>query len=306
MTEAVSKAANKASEEVEEMAEACRGIGQGLGGGSTDPKKAVELYKRIKNDPKLKRICDLAGKYRRVAQSKQRQKVSHGVDEVVGVEPSGDVSRVLPSELVKLTDPDLELDALRRLAERQLMSLEKHSKETVGKGPIVVVVDESGSMSGEPVCQAKALALALGWIAKKQNRWVAFVGFSYASQGRVVCFPPGKWDQEKLLEWLSGFFNGGTDPKIPLETLPDVHWPEFVKAGLKRGKTDMILVCDGEIIVPDQMKNKFNGWKKKEKVRVTALMVGSQAGGLAGVCDEVVKVGKLDVGDDKIGDLLSI
>jgi hypothetical protein len=35
-------------------------------------------------------------------------------------------------------------------------------------------------------------------------------------------------------------------------------------------------------------------------------MVGKQAGGLAGVCDDVVKVGKLDVGDEKIGDLLSI
>ena len=37
-----------------------------------------------------------------VAQSKQRQKAAHGLDEVVGVEPGGDLARVLPAELVKL------------------------------------------------------------------------------------------------------------------------------------------------------------------------------------------------------------
>ncbi|OWK35232.1 hypothetical protein FRUB_09393 [Fimbriiglobus ruber] len=46
-------------------------------------------------------------------------KVTHGLDDVVGVEPGGDVGRLLPAELAKLVVPELELDTLRRIVERQ-------------------------------------------------------------------------------------------------------------------------------------------------------------------------------------------
>jgi uncharacterized protein with von Willebrand factor type A (vWA) domain len=94
----------------------------------------------------LRRICDHAGRLRRLAQSRQRLKTAHGVDEVAGVEPGGDLGRLLPAELARLMLPETELDALRRLAERQALSLQLRGSEPVGKGPVMVVVDESGSM----------------------------------------------------------------------------------------------------------------------------------------------------------------
>ena len=80
-----------------------------------------------------------------MAASRQRQKVAHGLDDVVGVEPGGDVGRLLPSELARLAVPELELDTLRRIVERQALCREHHAVEPVGKGPILVVVDESGA-----------------------------------------------------------------------------------------------------------------------------------------------------------------
>lgn len=144
---AVGKAVTEARKEVDELKEASTALGLGPGQpGSNDSRAIAELFKRVRSDPALRRICELAGRFRRVAQSKQRMKAAHGLDDVVGVEMSGDLGRLLPSELVKLTSPELELDTLRRIVEKQALCHEHHSVEPVGKGPIIVICDESGSM----------------------------------------------------------------------------------------------------------------------------------------------------------------
>ena len=107
----------------------------------------------------------------------------------------GDVGRLLPAELARLVVPELELDALRRIAERQAMCREHHAAEPVGKGPVIVCVDESGSMEGEKDHTAKALALALAWVARHQRRWCALVAYSGDTGERLLPLPPGRWDE---------------------------------------------------------------------------------------------------------------
>jgi uncharacterized protein with von Willebrand factor type A (vWA) domain len=65
----------------------------------------------------------------------------------------------------------------------------------VGKGPIIVSIDESGSMIGEKAHTAKALALALAWIARQQHRWCGLVAYSGDSGERLLPLPPGRWDE---------------------------------------------------------------------------------------------------------------
>ena len=91
----------------------------------------------------MRRICELAGRYRRLAQSRQRQKATHGVDDVVGVVLDGDVGRLLPHELAKLADDDLSEDAMRRLVERQLMCRQYQATEPVARGPVIVCTEPS-------------------------------------------------------------------------------------------------------------------------------------------------------------------
>jgi uncharacterized protein with von Willebrand factor type A (vWA) domain len=195
---AVGRAIAEAATEVEALWEATGAFGMGPGApGSNDPAAVAALFKRVRGDPALRRICEAAGRFRRVAQSKQRRKASHGLDDVVGVEPGGDVGRLLPAELAKLAVPELELDTLRRVAERQALCREHHAVEPVGKGPIVVCLDESGSMEGEKIHTAKALVLALAWIARQQRRWCALVAYSGDSGERLLPLPPGRWDEGK-------------------------------------------------------------------------------------------------------------
>jgi uncharacterized protein with von Willebrand factor type A (vWA) domain len=144
---AAGRAASEAGREVEECREACAALGMGPGcPGGNDPKAIASLFRRVRGSRALRRICELAGRYRRLAQSRQRQKAVHGLDDVVGVELGGDVGRLLPHELARLAgDDELADDALRRLLERQLMCREHRACEPADRGPVICCVDESGA-----------------------------------------------------------------------------------------------------------------------------------------------------------------
>ena len=80
---AVGKAVGQASKEVEECHEAVAALGLGPGSpGSNDPRAIASLFRRVRNSPTLRRICGMAGRYRRLAQSRQRRKATHGIDDV--------------------------------------------------------------------------------------------------------------------------------------------------------------------------------------------------------------------------------
>jgi hypothetical protein len=176
---AVGKAVNEASKDVEECKEAAAALGLGPGSpGSNDPRAIAALYRRVRNNPTLRTICALAGRYRRVAQSRQRMKSTHGMDDLVGVVLDADIGRLLPHELAKLADDELADDTLRRLIERQTMCRQYQAVEPVARGPIILAVDESGSMEGDKGHTAKALALAMAWVARRQRRWCALVAYS--------------------------------------------------------------------------------------------------------------------------------
>src|SRR5262245_8125834 len=200
---AAGKALSRAAEEVEAMNEAAGALGLGPGSpGSNDPRAVAALFRRVRNDFALRCICEMAGRFRRLAQSRQRMKSSHGVDEVAGVELGGDLAKLLPVELARIALPELELDTLRRLAERQCMQRYVRGAEPVGRGPVLVSVDESGSMIGDKAHTAKALALAVAWVARRQRRWCALIAYSGNSGERLLALPPGRWDELGLCEWL--------------------------------------------------------------------------------------------------------
>lgn len=302
---AAGRAAKAATEEVEQFEETCHAVGMGAGtaGSPLNPAKVAAVYNRVRNTAMLRRICELAGRYRRTAQAKQRQKVVHGYDDMVGVELSGDIGRVLPEELAKLADPDFELDVMRRLVERQVISREYRGVEKVGKGPIVVVVDESGSMAGEPVCNAKAFALGMAWVARHQNRYCALIGYSGSEGGNVLVLPPGRWDESGLMDWLCHFYGHGSHQDVPINTLPFELW-DRVKA--PKGKTDLILITDASCHFSKEEQDNFNDWKGREKVKCLSLVINNNGESLKNVSDEVFQVSSISLQEEAVERCLSV
>jgi len=300
---AVGKALAAAREEVGEMHEAAAAFGMGPGApGTNDPKAVAALFKRVRSDPSLRRICELAGRFRRVAQSQQRRKALHGLDDVVGVEPGGDLARLLPHELAKLAIPELELDTLRRLVERQTLCREHHASEPVGKGPIIITNDESGSMQGEKAHTAKALALALAWIARQQNRWCALVAYSGDSGERLLALPPGRWNESALADWLTAFIGHGSDLDVPIRELPRMYTDMKAPPGV----TDVVMVTDAICQIPAEIRERFCAWKQSAQVRAIALVIDNPSGDLAAVADELHSVRSLDADEAAVGRVLSI
>lgn len=300
---AVGRAVAAAGREVTELHEAAGALGMGPGmPGSNDPAAVAALLRRVRGDPSLLRICDLAGRFRRVAQGKQRMKATHGLDDVVGVEPDGDVGRLLPSELVRLVVPELELDTLRRIVERQALCREQHAVEPVGKGPVIICLDESGSMSGEKIHTAKALALALAWVARSQRRWCALVAYSGDSGERLLPLPPGRWDEARLLDWLAAFIGRGSEIDVPVRELPRMV------ADLKAppGVTDVVFVTDAKCRLPTEVREAFLTWKQSARARLVTLVVDNGPGDLAAVSDETHLVHSLTPDADAVGRVLSL
>lgn len=309
---AAMRAVDEATKEVEERegVKHAFGMGPGAPGGTMDPNSVTELFKRVRGDHRLRRICELAGRFRMVARSKQRVKAAHGYDDMVGVEPAGDVGRLLPTELASMADPDLELDTLRRLVERQTLCREYRGTEAVAKGPIIVVVDESGSMGGEKVSAAKALALALAWVAAKQNRWVGLIAYSGdgghgRAAHRLLPLPPHKWDTGALADWLARFIGGGSSTDVPVREMADL----YREVGAPDGKTDLLFVTDALCSLPPHHVQNFNRWKKEKTARLITLLVGGAdpaGSGLDLISDECHAVPALTADSEAVGRVLSV
>lgn len=304
---------DKAVKDAKEAVEDAKGMAAGLGlgaGGSVDRDRMADCYRRMRQSPQLKRILEMAGRMRTKAAALQRRKAVHGRDDTVGVEPGGDVARLLPSELA-LTDcgvDDLELLALYRIATRSAMCREYRGIEHVGRGPIVIVVDESGSMAGDRITAAKGLALALGWVASKQNRWVAYVSFcNQQEDSRELVIPPGEDRADELMDWLEKFHAGGTSPYVPLQVLPSVYWNRWKVWGMPPGRTDIITITDAILSCGDDIVQDYNKWKELEQVRSYGIIIGfDDAGDIGRTMDRYWCLPSLDIESTAVESVLSV
>jgi uncharacterized protein with von Willebrand factor type A (vWA) domain len=311
------KALDNAKEDIQDLKDAQRTLG-GMGSGDTSRlgiKEVERIYKKIKNSKQLSEICRLAGRYQNLAASQQRTKTPDGCEDVVGVTRTGDISQVLPQEIAFLGEDDLlELECLRRISESQAFAREHIGYEEEGKGPIVVVCDESGSMYGDPIANAKALALALYWIAKSTKRYVCLVGFSGGREGTYLAIPPDANKPDDLLDWLDHFYGGGTTCDVPLKELP-ARWDSL---GCPAGKTDIILITDAYIKVPTEVEAEFNTWKAAKEVKMTTLVLSQKDHGygyrgengyrdsLNAVSNKVHHITNLSVESDAVADVLKV
>ena len=99
----------RAEADLEIMEESLAALGGG-GDRTTEEKLKVadklQLAQRLQAAPKLQAIAQLAGKKIAIAAKMQRSKVIEGRTEMVGVTTGNDLTRLLPCELIKLTESD--------------------------------------------------------------------------------------------------------------------------------------------------------------------------------------------------------
>lgn len=117
----------------------------GLGSDSNYSKRSykekMDLLHRLRNSPKLRMIAKLAGRYKKIAMQRQHQKIKKGTNEIYSIKQGKDLGKILPSELMKLSDPVTETLFFKDYVEGKTLQYETRSKAKQVKGPIVVAMD---------------------------------------------------------------------------------------------------------------------------------------------------------------------
>lgn len=237
-----------------------------------DHKGVAALAARLQ---KLKQFRDMVGRFRLMIAAERVRRTQYGRDEVVGVELSNDIERVLPAEFaLSRAHRILRLDFLRKFSEGSLLSRKFQGVEKVGKGAIICGVDGSGSMKGPKMIWSKAFALGLLDKAREGNR--DFVGINFGSRTELLVyrFPKGERNINTVLDFVEQFFNGGTDFMVPLGEAGKILEAEFNQDGRPNG--DIVFITDGEARVLPEWLEKWNEAKKRLGFRVFGITVGAQ------------------------------
>ncbi|OPX87899.1 MAG: hypothetical protein A4E53_02271 [Pelotomaculum sp. PtaB.Bin104] len=194
-----------------------------------------------------------------------------------------------------MNDPVRGVDFFRRYSERQLLQYELRSKEKQGRGPMVVLVDVSGSMSGSPLNWAIAMALAMVDTASRQKRQ-ALIAFFDTQIKKVVEFLPGEKNIEKLIEVGTVGAAGGTDYRPAFKLAVDKI------RSLQYSRADIVMVTDGLCYLDDGFVKELMDAKKEMDFRVWSVLIGTDpAGELKRYSDEVWAVAQLT--EDVAGEL---
>ena len=196
---AISKAASTATQDV---AEGKRMLGNVSGKGGFRPGNQdalndeqgdrLELINAMNDSDNYKRIMKLAGRLKLSAKALKSKNKQRSVGAITSIERGGDIPRILPSQFAGLNHPVLRRLTLARIASGDALQYKMEEKEKEGRGPLIILVDESGSMDTcdavyssvkalkgmTNMTLANGLVMAMVSTAIRQKRDVQVIGFT--------------------------------------------------------------------------------------------------------------------------------
>jgi uncharacterized protein with von Willebrand factor type A (vWA) domain len=172
--------------------------------------------------------------------------------EVVGIHESNELQHIISAEASLLADVDTELLFLKKFADRQLLTLKYEEQQLVNsqhtlteihqkikqkeKGPFIICVDTSESMTGRPEQIAKVLCLGILKMAATENRRAYLINFSMGIETLDLLNIGNSIDA--IANFLRMSFYGGTDISLPLyEALRQLETNHFQDA-------DVLVISD--------------------------------------------------------------
>lgn len=261
--------------------------------------KKIDLASKLIKSEKLRRLSNMVGSLKEEMFTSRRKVWSKTGSEVYNVSNGDDLGRVIPSQLLELSHRYLRKDFMKRFVEEQL--LQYHLKLAKGRGPLVVCLDGSSSMSDDKEIWAKAVCLTLLDHAKRQRRKFRIIVFS--SKGAPLRYfesrASASWGmaESDIMELAEYFPGGGTDFEEPLDKAS-----EFLNLSkFKRG--DVVFITDGECDVNENWLPGFLELKHKLSFRIYSILIDltgrESATTLKKFSDRITTVSRLTSNDAK-------
>jgi uncharacterized protein with von Willebrand factor type A (vWA) domain len=252
----------KVAQQLEDATEEAETWRNTIGTGQRSPPgQKIELGRRLAGNEKLKKLARMVGRMKLHAQALRKKVFERSSEELLEVERGDALNRLLPHELLTLHHPVLRKDFFRRLLDQELIQYSLRGVEEKGKGPMIVCLDGSSSMSGDKEVWSKAVTLTLLEIARKQRRLFRSICFSSAETPlQVLDMNPRdhyEIETKTVMDLAEYFPGGGTDFQKPLDAALDC----LNQSRFKKG--DIIFITDGECQVDPQWAEAFRGEKEK-------------------------------------------
>ena len=250
--------------------------------------KMLKSYSTFfEKSPDLRKIVDFIGRREFEPPSNRTRFSPFGKNRIQTVHFSDSINNLLPMEAAKLLNPSLKKKFYADMLEGKLLSYQLLGKHYTGpprikpRGPMIVLVDTSGSMHGAHQTLAKSAVLAMAKRMLTQQRDMKVILFASTSQHLEIELSSRKKMSEKFLNFLLYTFGGGTDFNTALASgLKSLKEKDFQGA-------DLLFITDGKSEVSDELVlARWEEAKKRYNAKVYSLIVGNRgAGGLSMISD---------------------
>lgn len=265
--------------------------------GASDPKMEQQRRENIylRSIPEsLKKLALLIGRAGEdVTETRGRFSVASKSD-IEGITVGNNLSALLPSELVLLSEKATQDVFFMNFAEKRLQVFASASQasrpDDHRDGPVIICVDESSSMSGEPLQVAIQLAYAVTIIAKRRHREVLIV--AYSNSHKMMRVDSLGKDRSELLEFLSNVSMGGNNENAMFEWL----FQDIMPGEKKFDTADILCISDfGWVAIDDSVKRLIDE-QKSSGMKFYGLNIGGAFGGWHDL-DDFGLLGPMDVCD---------
>lgn len=252
----------KVAQELEDATEEAATWGDTIGTGQrTPPGQKLELGRRLAGNEKLKKLARMVGRMKFNALALRKKVFERSSEELLEVEQGDALHRLLPHELLSLHHPALRKDFYRRFLDQELIQYSLRGIEEKGKGPMIVCLDGSSSMSGDKEIWSKAVTLTLLEIARKQRRLFRSICFSSADTPLQILDMNARdryeIETKAVMDLAEYFPGGGTDFQKPLDAALDCLGQSRFKKG------DIVFITDGECQVDSEWAENFRAQKDR-------------------------------------------
>lgn len=224
----------------------------------------LKLADAITKNKMIYEIAEMVGRFKKIAKKKLKTSGKQSMERN-NVTLGNDISRLLSSEIANYLLPESRLDFLMRYAESLTFTYDIKGKEQLGRGPIIVCMDESSSMHSMK-SESKAFCFALLMIAQKQKRDFVIIPFS-SDIGDVHYFYKGQTITDHIITISERFLGGGTNFEKPLrQALSILKESNFNKA-------DVVFVTDGSSVLSNTFIAEFNAVKIQTKFECISILL---------------------------------
>lgn len=284
---AIEKAIDKVNQKANELNETLEVLaGDNIGNKTktNDLHEKLNLAKKLKNNKNLNNLITKIGALKRAwANRKRAKKAQSNYSDVVAMRFSDDVKNAYPVELALAGDKLGQALFAIKYAQKTLLTKDYEAKTNeLNKGPIVMYIDISGSMAGQPEIWSKAITYVIAQECLEQRRELQIHLFDSIIQDSVI-IKPDKSDNKSLIDFVMTWMTkGGTSfSSVISHVLNEVEIDP---------KADFLMITDGESNVPDAFIRRLNVFKEEKEIQWNSFCIGQKSQILHEFSDEVFLV----------------